>query len=204
MAEGDLYQVRFRQEFDGENIDNNMAYLQTDLSLGMTPAQELAEAWFGQFAPVMSVLQNQNCLYQYVDVFNVADSSDNYRLNVTGAVINNGTTTDQPYGEWEAHVFSKTPVNRDFKSGLFRLRGLDETTWDGKTLNPTLADEVEDLRLAINDIVTGTNGSIWQPVILRKVRNPLDTSLPFVNWVYSHTLASGVVYLGRGHKVNNQ
>lgn len=204
MAVGNYYQVRFRQTFQGANVDNTQFYRQaTSVGLG-NKAQLLAEAWYGQFASLFSALQNENCLYQYVDVINLNIDTENYRLDVTGSVINGGTAEDEPMGEWEALVFTKTPQSRSFKSGLFRVRGLDEFIFNGKVLNAAYTDEVEAMRLAINDVVTDTDGGTYTPIILRRERVPENPEEEFISWNYSHTLSTGTVFKGRGHKVNNQ
>lgn len=203
MAAGNLYQLRFRETFLNKNIDSVWFYIQETAIGGGNMAAQLAFEWFDNFGARYAQLQCEACNFQYVDVINLSDFEEAYRYDVTGEEPNNGTDPGTPAQDWDAFVFTKRPLNRQYKVGLARVRGLSEFAWTSPGVNPDYLAGIELFRAeAENSVITPSAGT-FRPIILRRQRVPADISEPFIEWNYSFTEVAGVVFNGYGHKVKN-
>lgn len=203
MQVGDYISLRLRQTFLNHNLDNNFFYRVGEVGTSITPMQEIATEFAGNIIPDLLPLQSSLLFYQYLDVLNLQNNTESFQLDLTGGADNNGNLSGETLRPWDALVYTKRPLDRTFKVGLCRIRGLIESIGHEFTVESSFGPAIEALRDELEQNIATTSGSVLVPIVLRRVRVPENTTLDFDHYEYSHTFVAGVGFKGLGHKVFN-
>lgn len=204
MAVNQYYQVKFRYHIGAHIKENVMNYQQTVVDGAANQSQALFVAWDAMFTDAFAAVMSSQAAFDYLDVTNLDDPTDNYRAGVGLMSNSSGDVAGERVAHWNAYVWTKTPVNRTFKTGLFRLRGVVEAQTFSEQVNDENLTPFTNITNILADNLLGADDGVWQPVILRRVRVPLDPNQPFESFSYSHSLISGISFKQVGHLVNNK
>lgn len=204
MAVAQWFQVKYRYHIAEHILENVVNYRQTVEGTDANPAKMLLFAWDAEFIDKLAAVQSVFVFNDFLDCTDLLDPEINHRVGVGGMGNGGGTVTGDRGQFWDAYVWTKTPVNRSFKTGLFRLRGVTENWSFGEDVNPDNFTAFNAITASLSATLTGTDGSTFIPIVLRKRRMPLDPALPFQAWAYQDSLISGINFKRVGHLVNNK
>jgi len=204
MAEGQYYQIKYRYRLDEHILENVVNYVHDVEGTDANPAEGLARAFDLQFLDLFELVQSVFVVNVHIDCINLDNFGDNYRMGVAQLSSGGGTVAGERLAFWNAYVWTKTPVNRSFKVGLFRLRGVVEANSFSEQINSESMTPVTAITNALPDTLTTVDGSVFVPIVMRSIRVPSDPELPLTGWLRSHTLISGINFKGLGHLVNNK
>jgi len=167
-----VYALSVKQELFGRNVENVFFYQKLD-PLGT--AADLRDAFSSEISPSMLDLQSSSVQWVSFDTKNLGDLED-FETFPTAAVGTAGSGDTLP--AFNAVGYTLNPITRAVRPGSKRIAGILEAVQiNGELVEPTYLDAVENFRIVLDDVLTGTD-SDYQPVIVKRIKTAIPGTTP--------------------------
>ena len=187
----DIWEIRLRQTFLGQNVVNLFYYKDTDtgdiISLDQISAQFLTDV-------LNVIIEIQHTGVETVDIRTRKVGGTNE--HVLDGLGSDGTRPGEPLNSFSAYGFRLNRTNIDVRNGSKRFAGVSEDDVSGNGVDAILESLAEDVAQALQDDLELNSGAILTPVIYRRESFDMGT------WV--GTNVSGSVFTGLTSQVSRK
>jgi len=165
MALDQVYQLIVRQSLFGKEIENVFFYAKQGL---VGNATDLRTAFNTTMSVAIRQLQSAAVTWLSVDTTNLGDEADFEKFPfVVGGLAGAGDTLPSH----DAVGYTLNPVTRAVRPGSKRFAGiLEAVVQNGALTEPTYVEHVEQLRVLLDDALSGAVGS-YDPVIVKFIND---------------------------------
>jgi len=167
MATGDIYAVLMKQVYFTVDILNVWFYRQSfDASPALSDAEGLFDAFDTDILANWDGMVNASISIPELEVFRIADPSDNFIGTPTNNVGTRPATDNLRAPSWVAAGFKSNRVGTGTRSSFKRFAGLMESDIDDNVISPTFIAiaAVQALKTAMSVFVSATGGSTYLPI----------------------------------------